>query len=332
MSIAGTPRWRVLSRSDLCPAGAPEISQGLQPLGPNANVNQGLKAPGDDLRPCRGENAQHQNWRVGEYLRPARLGRDRRGFLKNMIAKVLDLRGVPVGLEEGHPGPLPGAEWYTRFRGFASPVGMIVVHGFGVCAGGTGHAQESGATVAGDEAAHHDGRHRQRSGRGSGPVLAQADRGSGGGRGSVLEAGFVVGAGVRGIGRAQSQAAGAHPGGGDARVPSGKRMYQTKLVENRGFPLPPGGDFWISSARWAAFGDVTGEGIELQPQMYGQFRCRTLAIVIPDADQSPEQLAGLAEGVPPESQLALRLAESGCHVIVPALIDRTVVLEMAGRG
>ena len=111
----------------------------------------------------------------------------------------------------------------------------------------------------------------------------------------------------------------------DAAVPSGKRMYQTKLVENRGFPLPPGGDYWISSARWSAFGDVTGEGIELQPQRYEFFRFRTLAIVIPDADQTPEQLAGLEEGVPPESQLALRLAASGCHVIVPALIDRTVV-------
>ena len=47
-------------------------------------------------------------------------------------------------------------------------------------------------------------------------------------------------------------------------------------------------------------------------------------IVIPDADQTPEQLAGLVPGVPPESQVARRLAESGYHVIVPALIDRTV--------
>ena len=47
-------------------------------------------------------------------------------------------------------------------------------------------------------------------------------------------------------------------------------------------------------------------------------------IVIPDADQTPEQLFGLAPGVPPESQVARRLAESGYHVIVPALIDRTV--------
>ena len=47
-------------------------------------------------------------------------------------------------------------------------------------------------------------------------------------------------------------------------------------------------------------------------------------IVIPDADQTPEQLAGLADGVPAESQVARRLAENGYRVIVPALIDRTV--------
>ena len=47
-------------------------------------------------------------------------------------------------------------------------------------------------------------------------------------------------------------------------------------------------------------------------------------IVIPDADQTPEQLFGLAPGVPTESQVARRLAQNGFTVIVPSLIDRTV--------
>jgi dienelactone hydrolase len=45
-------------------------------------------------------------------------------------------------------------------------------------------------------------------------------------------------------------------------------------------------------------------------------------IAIPDADQTPEQVVGLAAGVPAESQFARRLAESGCRVLVPTLIDR----------
>ena len=46
-------------------------------------------------------------------------------------------------------------------------------------------------------------------------------------------------------------------------------------------------------------------------------------IAIPDADQTPEMLAGLTPGIPPEAQFARRLAESGCRVIVPMLIDRS---------
>ncbi len=72
---------------------------------------------------------------------------------------------------------------------------------------------------------------------------------------------------------------------------------------------------------WPAFGDVTGEGLELVPDQAGEIGAM---IVIPDADQTPEQLVGLVPGVPPESQVARRLAENGFRVVVPTLIDRTV--------
>ena len=45
-------------------------------------------------------------------------------------------------------------------------------------------------------------------------------------------------------------------------------------------------------------------------------------IALPDCDWTPEMLVGLAPGVPPESQFARRLAENGCRVLVPVLIDR----------
>src|SRR5262249_15239669 len=62
-----------------------------------------------------------------------------------------------------------------------------------------------------------------------------------------------------------------------------------------------------------------GEGLLLVPTKQKKVAD---VVAIPDADQTPEQLAGLVEGVPPESQFARRLAESGCRVIVPVLIDR----------
>src|SRR5690606_14483482 len=45
-------------------------------------------------------------------------------------------------------------------------------------------------------------------------------------------------------------------------------------------------------------------------------------VAIPDADWTPEMLVGLAPGVPPQSHFARRLAENGCIVLVPTLIDR----------
>src|SRR5947199_1145486 len=63
---------------------------------------------------------------------------------------------------------------------------------------------------------------------------------------------------------------------------------------------------------------MQGEGLFLQPA--GEVRARVVAL--PEADQTPEMIVGLAPGIPEESQFARRLAEQGCQVIVPVLIDR----------
>jgi dienelactone hydrolase len=81
--------------------------------------------------------------------------------------------------------------------------------------------------------------------------------------------------------------------------------------------------FGVHTIHWPAFGEVTGEGLEAIPNESPLDPIPHI-VVIPDADQIPEQLFGLAPGVPAESQVARRLVESGCHVIVPVLIDRTV--------
>ena len=51
-------------------------------------------------------------------------------------------------------------------------------------------------------------------------------------------------------------------------------------------------------------------------------KAKACAIAIPDADWTPEQLVGIAPGVPKESQFARRLAEDGYRVIVPTLLSR----------
>jgi dienelactone hydrolase len=75
--------------------------------------------------------------------------------------------------------------------------------------------------------------------------------------------------------------------------------------------------FTILSVRWPVFPGVTGEGLLLLPRRPPVTR----VVAIPDAEQLPEQLAGLVPGLAPERQFARRLAEHGCEVLVPALID-----------
>ena len=75
------------------------------------------------------------------------------------------------------------------------------------------------------------------------------------------------------------------------------------------------------AVRWPVLDGIHGEGLLLVPKMP-----RGVDVVaVPDADQTPEMLAGLAPGVPAESQFARRLAEAGCRVLIPTLINRELV-------
>lgn len=84
----------------------------------------------------------------------------------------------------------------------------------------------------------------------------------------------------------------------------------------------------IFSIRWPSIGEMHGEGLLLVPRQ-GPYAADVIAV--PDADQSPEQIAGLVPGVPPVSQFARRLAESGCRVVVPTLISREMRKRRIGR-
>ncbi|MGH7199182.1 MAG: hypothetical protein ACREJB_01165, partial [Planctomycetaceae bacterium] len=72
---------------------------------------------------------------------------------------------------------------------------------------------------------------------------------------------------------------------------------------------------------WDVLDGVTAEGWELDLK---DLRAPTAAwvILLPDAGQTPEMLAGLQEGLPSQSQLGRRLLDHDCHVLVPTLINR----------
>ncbi len=74
----------------------------------------------------------------------------------------------------------------------------------------------------------------------------------------------------------------------------------------------------VHAIRWPVLDGVTGEGLLLRPKQTPSAH----VIALPDADCSPEMLAGIAPGLEPEQQFARRLVERGCQVAVPVLIDR----------
>jgi dienelactone hydrolase len=77
--------------------------------------------------------------------------------------------------------------------------------------------------------------------------------------------------------------------------------------------------YTVRQVRWNAFGDVHGVGLLLDPK--GTPKVDVIAI--PDAAQTPEEIAGHSSGDLGTNPFAQHLAQVGCRVLVPMLIDRT---------
>jgi dienelactone hydrolase len=103
----------------------------------------------------------------------------------------------------------------------------------------------------------------------------------------------------------------------DVRVPfNALQLTATTAVPAE---VARGKGYRVFAVRWPVFDDVEAEGLLLEPE--GPPKARIVAI--PDADWSPEMLAGMTPGVEPSAQFARHLAENGCQVIIPVLIDRS---------
>jgi dienelactone hydrolase len=102
----------------------------------------------------------------------------------------------------------------------------------------------------------------------------------------------------------------------DLRVPNTAPTLEIQLGDS--LIAGSGKGYEIHSVRWPVLDGVDAEGLLLEPT--GAVAAQVVAL--PDADWTPEMLVGLATGLPPEAQFARRLAENGCRVLVPALVDR----------
>jgi dienelactone hydrolase len=79
--------------------------------------------------------------------------------------------------------------------------------------------------------------------------------------------------------------------------------------------------FWVYQVRWPVLdvtAGVSGEGLLVEPRD----RPAGCVVWLPDADQTPEQALGLADGIAPASQAPRLMAEKGFMVVIPVLVNR----------
>ncbi len=74
----------------------------------------------------------------------------------------------------------------------------------------------------------------------------------------------------------------------------------------------------VWQVRWPVLDGVWGSGLHVEPTTPPVAQ----AVLIPDADQTPEQYLGLAPGFAPAAQAARRLAENGFELLLPVMISR----------
>lgn len=92
-------------------------------------------------------------------------------------------------------------------------------------------------------------------------------------------------------------------------------------IDNDALIVAETSKYRVYQVRWPALNGVNGEGLLLEPKT----KSAGSVVAIPDADQTPEQLAGLVNGIPASSQFARRLAEHGYQVLIPTLISRDLL-------
>ena len=104
----------------------------------------------------------------------------------------------------------------------------------------------------------------------------------------------------------------------DARLPIEDLSYVATTRASS--QITEGENFTVSRVRWQVFDEVEGEGLLLEPMHNVPIAAQIVAL--PDADWTPEIIAGVTDDLPANAQFAQRLAKAGCRVVVPLLINR----------
>lgn len=93
--------------------------------------------------------------------------------------------------------------------------------------------------------------------------------------------------------------------------------------EPAGSKVADGPGFSVHAVRWPVLPGFRAEGLYVNPAAEGDaLPAPPLMVLLPDADDSPEDLLGMTNRLEPKEQIGLRFALAGFRLLIPALLDR----------
>lgn len=109
----------------------------------------------------------------------------------------------------------------------------------------------------------------------------------------------------------------------DERLAPGLEFLSTDPIGPDGQPtsalVAEGPDFRVYQVRWPVLDGFHAEGLYVNPT--SEFSPPAM-VIMPDADETPEEILGLSGQLLPEKQIALRFASSGFRMLIPAPLNR----------
>lgn len=115
----------------------------------------------------------------------------------------------------------------------------------------------------------------------------------------------------------------------DARLPSHFEFLTENSLSLDGAPnsaqVAEGPNFVVYQVRWDVLPGFSAEGLYVNPTTKeGEIASPPLMVLMPDADDTPEDLLGMTPKCDPQQRIALRFALAGFRMLIPAPLNRTL--------
>ena len=122
----------------------------------------------------------------------------------------------------------------------------------------------------------------------------------------------------------------------DERLGPGLEFLSLAPVDFEGEPsslkVADGPGFRVFAVRWPVLPGFYAEGLYVNPVSKGPGTpSPALMVLMPDADETPEDILGLTPHLPPRQQIGLRFAMAGFRILIPAPVNRQLYGGESGK-